>query len=69
MNVPAELLGFLHLLWLPAAAVLGILIIRRKKPLTGKRIALGCLWTFLIYGGGFIALIAIGLATCKMDFK
>lgn len=62
------LLLALHLLWLPTAIALGFLIVRRK-PKGGRKIALGCLWSFLLYAGGFIGLIILGLATCKMHFQ
>jgi hypothetical protein len=63
------LLGILHVLWLPTAIALGFLISKKHRPNTNKFIGLGCLWSFLLYVGGFIALIAIGLATCKIHFQ
>ena len=63
------ILALAHVLWIPAALALGFFLAKRRKPLTGKVIALGCLWSFLFWAGGFAALIAIGLATCKLDFR
>jgi hypothetical protein len=65
----ATFLTILHFIWLPTAIALGFLIARKHRAKTNKFVGLGCLWSFLIYLGGFIGLIVLGLATCKMDFK
>lgn len=62
-------LGILHILWLPTALGLGFYIARKHQPNTGKFVGLGCLWSVLLYVGGFIALIAIGLAVCTIRFQ
>jgi len=67
--MPAGLLGFLHVIWLPSALVIGFLIAKKHPAKSGKFVGLGCLWSFLLYLGGFIGLIVLGLATCKMDFR
>ena len=65
----ADLLGVLHILWLPSALALGFFLAKRHPAKSGKFVGLGCLWSFLIYAGGFTGLIVLGLATCKMDFR
>lgn len=64
------LFGILHILWLPTAIALGFLIAKKTRPAkTSLLIGLGCLWSVLLYVGGFIALIAIGLAVCTIRFQ
>lgn len=65
----AGFLVLLHVLWLPVALALGFLLVRQQPRGSNRKIGLGCLWSFLIYAGGFAGLLVLGLATCKLDFK
>ena len=65
----ATFLTILHFVWLPSALGIGFFIAKKHPQKNGNYAGLGCLWSFLIYAGGFIGLIILGLATCKMDFR